>query len=44
MSSLNDSKKPNHHAWKDSVFQPELREDFKYWVETDRKTAEMGTV
>ena len=22
-----------------SVFQPEFREDLKYWVETDRKTA-----
>ena len=24
---------------RDSVFQPEFREDLKYWVETDRKTA-----
>ena len=24
---------------RESVFQPEFREDLKYWVETDRKTA-----
>ena len=24
---------------KESVFQPEFREDLRYWVETDRKTA-----
>lgn len=24
---------------RDSVFQPEFREDLKYWVETDRKIA-----
>ena len=24
---------------RESVFQPEFREDLRYWVETDRKTA-----
>ena len=24
---------------RDAVFQPEFREDLRYWVETDRKTA-----
>ncbi|MBW3671535.1 MAG: Txe/YoeB family addiction module toxin [Acidobacteria bacterium] len=24
---------------RDAVFQPELREDLKYWIETDRKIA-----
>jgi len=24
---------------RDSVFQPEFREDLRYWVETDRKVA-----
>jgi toxin YoeB len=24
---------------RDTVFQPELREDLRYWVETDRKVA-----
>lgn len=24
---------------RESIFQPEYREDLKYWVETDRKTA-----
>lgn len=24
---------------RDAVFQPEFREDLKYWVETDRRTA-----
>lgn len=26
-------------AKRDAVFQPEFREDLRYWVETDRKTA-----
>ncbi len=26
-------------AQRESVFQPEFREDLKYWVKTDRKTA-----
>jgi toxin YoeB len=25
--------------YRDSVFQPEFREDLRYWVETDRKVA-----
>lgn len=33
-------KKPrNEAAERDAVFQPEFREDLKYWVQTDRKTA-----
>lgn len=24
---------------RDAVFQPEFREDLRYWIETDRKTA-----
>jgi toxin YoeB len=26
-------------ALRDAVFQPEFREDLRYWVETDRRTA-----
>jgi len=27
------------HLMRDAVFQPEFREDLKYWVKTDRKIA-----
>ncbi|MBI5552294.1 MAG: Txe/YoeB family addiction module toxin [Desulfobacterales bacterium] len=33
------SKKSEIGSTRESVFQPEFREDLKYWVETDRKTA-----
>ena len=37
------SKRPTTKAktkiQRESVFQPEFREDLKYWVQTDRKTA-----
>ncbi|PIE89044.1 MAG: Txe/YoeB family addiction module toxin [Acidobacteria bacterium] len=29
----------NHNTQKDAVFQPEFKDDLKYWVKTDRKTA-----
>jgi toxin YoeB len=29
----------NTKAKRDAVFQPEFREDLRYWVRTDRKTA-----
>ncbi|PIE03468.1 MAG: Txe/YoeB family addiction module toxin [Acidobacteria bacterium] len=29
----------NHNTQKDPVFQPEFKDDLKYWVKTDRKTA-----
>jgi len=32
-------KKPKSNLKREAVFQPEFREDLKYWVETDRKTA-----
>ena len=32
------TKKPKHNMKRVAVFQPEFREDLKYWVETDRKT------
>lgn len=32
-------KKPDSKLQRESVFQPEFREDLKYRVETDRKTA-----
>lgn len=31
--------KPLFSAKWESVFQPEFREDLRYWVQTDRKTA-----
>lgn len=35
-----DSKgKSKYKKQRESVFQAEFREDLKYWVETDRKTA-----
>lgn len=30
---------PESTMQRESVFQPEFREDLRYWVETDRKTA-----
>jgi len=36
---LSEQKKTKPKTQRDSVFQPEFREDLKYWVETDRKTA-----
>ncbi len=38
-SVLSKKKRPNTKTKRESVFQPEFREDLKYWVETDRKTA-----
>lgn len=32
-------KKSKTGAERDAVFHPEFREDLRYWVETDRKTA-----
>ena len=32
-------KKPKPNMKRVAVFQPEFREDLKYWVETDRQTA-----
>jgi toxin YoeB len=37
--SRRSKKKPKSKIKRESVFQPEFREDLKYWVETDRKTA-----
>jgi len=37
--SKRPKKKTKSKAQRESVFQPEFREDLKYWVETDRKTA-----
>ena len=31
--------KPTTKAVRDAVFHPEFREDLRYWVATDRKTA-----
>lgn len=36
------SEKSKTHLLRESVFQPEFREDLKYWVETDRKSALRG--
>lgn len=33
------SDEPETPASRDAVFQPEFREDLRYWVETDRKVA-----
>ena len=40
--SRRTTKKPKSKTKRESVFQPEFREDLKYWVETDRKTAVNG--
>lgn len=37
--SKRPTKKPQKRSQRESVFQLEFREDLKYWVETDRKTA-----
>jgi toxin YoeB len=37
--SKRHSKSPGAITQRESVFQPEFREDLRYWVETDRKTA-----
>lgn len=37
--SKNTKKQSSAKIKRESVFQPEFREDLKYWVETDRKTA-----
>jgi toxin YoeB len=37
--SKRTKKRSGTKKQKESVFQPEFREDLKYWVETDRKTA-----
>lgn len=37
--SKKTKKLSNTKTQRESVFQPEFREDLKYWVETDRKTA-----
>ncbi len=34
-----NKKNLNVETQKESVFQPEFRDDLKYWVETDRKIA-----
>jgi toxin YoeB len=34
----NTNNRSRSKTQRDSVFQPEFREDLKYWVETDRKT------
>ncbi len=33
------ANKPSAPTHRDAVFQPEFREDLRYWVETDRRTA-----
>jgi len=37
--SKKEKKPSGAKQLKKSVFQPEFREDLRYWVETDRKTA-----
>ena len=37
--SKRPTKKLKHNLKRVAVFQPEFREDLRYWVETDRKTA-----
>lgn len=37
--SKRPKNKTKYKTLRESVFQPEFREDLKYWVETDRKTA-----
>jgi toxin YoeB len=37
--SKRSTKKPKTKIQRESVVQPEFREDLTYWVETDRKTA-----
>lgn len=37
--SKHSKKKTKSQTQRESVFQSEFREDLKYWVETDQKTA-----
>jgi toxin YoeB len=37
--SRRDAKTPSTTKQREAVFQPESREDLRYWVETDRRTA-----
>lgn len=37
--SRRDSKTPKKSEQREAIFQPEFREDLRYWVETDRRTA-----
>ncbi|MFH1489331.1 MAG: Txe/YoeB family addiction module toxin [Pseudomonadota bacterium] len=37
--SRRQKKTPRSATKREAVFQPEFREDLRYWVETDRKTA-----
>ena len=37
--SKKDKQPSDPKKQRESVFQPEFREDLRYWVETDRKTA-----
>lgn len=43
VTRLDLSKRPSEKSetklLRESVFQPEFRDDLKFWVETDRKTA-----
>lgn len=36
---MSRTNKPSAPIHRDAVFQPEFREDLRYWVETDRRTA-----
>lgn len=36
--SKSSAKAPQHTETREAVFQPEFREDLRYWVETDRRT------
>lgn len=33
------SRRPRNTEQREAIFQPEFREDLRYWVETDRRTA-----
>jgi toxin YoeB len=32
------SRRPRNTEQREAIFQPEFREDLRYWVETDRRT------
>jgi toxin YoeB len=36
---MTSQRVPDHLRLRDAVFQPEFREDLRYWVKTNRKTA-----
>ena len=36
---MNQESEPTPARQRDSIFQPQFREDLRYWVETNRKTA-----